>query len=320
MRSPAVAALLSTVLLAPPALAEPASPDGGVDLVWNAPAGCPSRDAVLAEVRRALTGSRPRPAAARADVTILTAVRWSVHLVTNVNGAQGERAFEADSCAALASAAALIVAWTIDPLRARAPAAGAPTKVTSKESTAATSRPARSRSGFSGLVAIAAQGDLGTLPSAAPAAEATAGATFGHLRAEVSGSAWAGQDVKGSATEGTHLHLFDGTLRGCWRGLIGQSVEIDPCLGAGIVHASSEGFGESTPYRSDGWWWMARGDLLTTWALVGPVSLRVMVGVVVPLARPSIVILSSQNGEVPLHQSSSTLALRGSLGLEVNFP
>jgi hypothetical protein len=90
-----------------------------VDLIWNAPAGCPSRDAVLAEVVRILGGPPSRPLVAHADVTEMSADHFSLHLTTDVEAAQGERTLDTNSCASLAQAAALILAWTIDPTRVR---------------------------------------------------------------------------------------------------------------------------------------------------------------------------------------------------------
>jgi hypothetical protein len=331
-----VAAFLFSVLVALPARAEPApATEGSVDLVWNAPPGCPTREAVLAEVRRALTSATLRPAVTRADVSRLASERWSVHLVTNVGGVEGERSLEADSCAALVTATALIVAWTIDPLHAAQVVptppspprrlAGGPSpedfgagrSTTDRTAGASSATPSRLR--LAGVFALGGQADVGTLPRAGYAVEITVGAVGGRFRAEASGSAWAGEDVTTNASEGTHLHLFDGTIRGCWRGWVGRTIELDPCLGVGAVHASSDGFGETTPFRRDGWWSIARGDLLLSWVVVGPVALRAMVGVVVPIARPAVVILNPEGGAAPVAETSP-VALRGALGLEVKFP
>jgi hypothetical protein len=297
-----------------------------VDLTWNAPEGCPSRDAVLAEVSRNLTGVRPRAAVAHAHVTRLAPQRWSVHLVTDVDDTPGERSFEADSCAALAGATALIVAWTMDPRRALGSApepaalrATPPVEPSPMDTADAYSPPASTNTGLSGVVAMTAQSDVGTLPNAAWAAEITAGAILGRLRVEASGSMWSDQDATRNAVEGAHLHLMDGALRGCWRATVGRSLEIDPCVGAGLAHLSSEGFGETAPYRRDAWWSMVQGGLLGTWAIVGPVALRALVGVAVPLARPAIVIQDSTGGTIPLHQPSAA-ALQAALGVELHFP
>jgi hypothetical protein len=79
------------------------------------------------------------------------------------------------------------------------------------------------------------------------------------------------------------------------------------------------GFGETQTYQRDTWWWMARGDLLASWTLLGPFALRALLGVAVPLARPPVVILDSQGGTIQLHQPSR-VAGRAALGIEVHFP
>jgi hypothetical protein len=113
--------LLTAALLTVAAAAladEPASE--AVRLTWNAPSGCPSGDAVMGEVQRMLGGTTSHHATVQADVAEVGPAHWSVHLATNVDGAAGERSLDADSCASLASATALIVAWTVDPAKARA--------------------------------------------------------------------------------------------------------------------------------------------------------------------------------------------------------
>src|SRR5690348_13371307 len=117
MNASARAIVLTALLSAPAArAAEPAT--AALDLTWSAPAECPMRDDVMREVERILGGGAPRRARARADVMKLGAERWQVRLVTEVDGAAGERAIEASTCEQLASATALILAWVLDPSRA----------------------------------------------------------------------------------------------------------------------------------------------------------------------------------------------------------
>ena len=69
-------AALVMVLGAGSARAQPAA--AAVDLTWNAPSDCPSREGVLGEVARLLAASRslPAQATARADVTRDEQGRW----------------------------------------------------------------------------------------------------------------------------------------------------------------------------------------------------------------------------------------------------
>src|ERR1019366_5879108 len=93
MRSSATVVLAFTATMASPVLAEPVPPEGTIRLTWNAPEGCPPTEAVLADVRRNLGGSRPRSAVVPADVTMLAPERWSVHIVTFADDTPGERSF-----------------------------------------------------------------------------------------------------------------------------------------------------------------------------------------------------------------------------------
>jgi hypothetical protein len=308
----AMLALIATMSRA--AFGQPVQPTTGIDLRWNAPDGCPTREVVLAEVSHVLGGPTSRRATARADVAMLAPDRWAVHLVTDVEGSAGERSFEADSCSALASATALIVAWTVDPLRA----SSAPAPVESPRPEPIVSRPEQPGHPLSGLVAISAQGDLGSLPTVAPSGELAVGVTQDRIRVEALGSLWAVQNANRTASEGAHLQRIEAGLRGCWRAFVGSSLEADPCLGARLTQLSSQGFGETTTYQRDAWAWSLDADVLATWTLVGPLALRGMLGIAVPLTRPPVVV-DSQAGTTQLQQSA-VVAGRVALGLEVRFP
>jgi hypothetical protein len=165
--------------------------------------------------------------------------------------------------------------------------------------------------------------DLGTLPSAAPGVQVTVGALFGPVRAEVSGIYWGGQDASYDVTnEGTNIHLLEGTLHGCFRWRPVVRFEVDPCLGAGLVYATSDGFGGATTfdaYKRWSYWADALGDVLAVWRVLGPVGLRASLGGAVPLARPPFVVLLRQGSSVPLHQAN-VVSGRVTLGVEAHFP
>ena len=92
---------------------------GPVSIDWRAPSGCPDRFWVQRDVYRLLGGKdRGLGAAhlsARADVVERADGRWQVVLSTLRAGRRGKRELTAESCAAVASATALIVAMMIDP-------------------------------------------------------------------------------------------------------------------------------------------------------------------------------------------------------------
>ena len=95
-------------------------------LAWEVPAEaaerCPTTEQVDAEVQR-LLGEAASPSEAlpvRAEVTLLPAdaaapERWQLRLRVGEEGDAGERTLEGESCRAVAEAAALIVALTIEP-------------------------------------------------------------------------------------------------------------------------------------------------------------------------------------------------------------
>jgi hypothetical protein len=283
----------------------------------------------LAEVERIRAGSKSRPAVVRAEVTELAPDRWSVRLTTDVGGETGERVLEANTCAALASATALIVAWTIDPSRSNAvspeaeptshtePAAPAPSSAPVASTGAAA--PGASSKGLSVLLGASAVGDVGTLPRLAVGGNVTLGVILPSARFELSGIAWANQDATWVASEGSHLQQLEAGLRACWRWVRASGIELDPCAGVGVAHLSSNGFGETTQYQRDAWWGSAQVVLLSNLHIGGIPSLRPEVGLVVPWSRPSVILVDGQGMTIELHQPS-VIAGRAGLGLEVQFP
>jgi hypothetical protein len=316
-----------------PAVAEAAEPAVPVSLAWNAPAGCPSGDAVLADVNAILGGPTSHHAVARADVTQIAPQHWSVHVTTDVDGAQGERTLEADSCESLAKATALILAWTVDPIKARAAAAlaakPAPPAPAPEQPTPALPPPSSSSPiPVAAVVAVSGVGDTGTLQSLAGGAELALGALVGPLRFELSGDYWGRQDASTTAPNGVvgaRLQLLDAALRACFRWHLDARFELDPCAGGAFAYASSKGYSDanlasfqSQTNHAD--WGVVRGDLLAAWRLAGPFALRASVGAFVQPTTPSFYVQIGQTGtQLPLHQPSE-VAGRATLGVEAYFP
>ncbi|MGH7286071.1 MAG: hypothetical protein ACRELY_31505 [Polyangiaceae bacterium] len=326
MRTAVAIAFLSLGFLAGTARAD--SIGEAVQLSWNAPDGCPSRDAVMSDVARILGATTTHHASVRADVTELGPERWSVHLVTTVDGAPGERSLEANSCEAVASATALIVAWTVDPARARAQTAPAPAPAptpTQAPAPAPTRNPRRvgERASTSepirAVVALDGVGALGVLPSAGFAGELSLGVLAGPLRVELAGADWISEDATAPSGEGTHIHLYETALDGCYRGKLGERLELDPCAGGAIFFASSDGFGESQTFQRTSSWGSLEAELLTALRIAGPLALRGSLGLGVPLTRPPFVLLQPGGGDVALHRVSLVTA-QATIGLEARFP
>jgi hypothetical protein len=343
---------------------ESAVAGGRVRLAWSAPGGCPSEEAVLTEMQRILGGPPSRDAEAKANVERVAPRRWSEHLTTQVDGVAGERALDADSCEGLASATALILAWTIDPERARvasrstpgvpiepppppttplaapappppspelplaaapraAPAARAPTT-----DRAGVAMQAEDRARPRGVAAVEAQADVGTLPSAGFAGRFVLGALFGRARLEASFADWLQNEATASPpknSEGATLHPLEGALRGCFRWEPSRRLEVDPCLGAGLTHVTSDGFGETGkifrgPTGQATTWGNFYADVVGAFALIGPLALRASLGVSVPFARPEFDIDEPPGqAAIPLHRASPA-AGRATLGVEARFP
>src|SRR5262245_61822534 len=105
-----------------------AATDERVALIWNAPAGCPSSQAIHDDVEKSLAGSLKDVAPVAAAVSVFAPApspssdRWRASLVVHSHGKRAERQFEGESCAALASAAALIIALAAEGTDDGAPA------------------------------------------------------------------------------------------------------------------------------------------------------------------------------------------------------
>ncbi len=298
-----------------------------VSLAWNAPPGCPTGDAVLGDVNAILGGPTSHHASARADVTQLAPQHWSVHVTTDVDGAQGERTLEADSCESLAKATALILAWAVDPIKARAAVLAAQPPAPPAPETPPSKAPS-SPIPLAAVVAVSGMGDIGTLQSPAGAAEVSLGALVGPLRFELSGDFWGPQHASTTAANGVvgaQLQLLEASLRACLRWRIGARFELDPCAGGALLDASSKGYSDanlasfqSQTHHAD--WGALRADLLAGWRLVGPFALRASVGAAVQPTTPSFSVEIGQTGSrLPLHQPGE-IAGQATLGVEAHFP
>jgi hypothetical protein len=103
--------------LAPLARADPEPAAPPIDLEWDAPAECPGRETVLAQIRRVLgddgAAAAPR-VSARVSVARRDDGRWHVRIVV-LGEPEGERMLDSASCSALTGATALVLAIRIKP-------------------------------------------------------------------------------------------------------------------------------------------------------------------------------------------------------------
>lgn len=108
--------MLSLLTLAWLGVAEPA-----LTLDWRAPAGCPSRDEVVAALERVLPEHAPIPGEGRgrvhAEVEIVgQGERWQVELALTSERGLEQRSFAAERCELAAEATVLVIAVAIDPV------------------------------------------------------------------------------------------------------------------------------------------------------------------------------------------------------------
>jgi hypothetical protein len=151
----------------------------------------------------------------------------------------------------------------------------------------------------------------------------------GAARLELSGEDWWAQTVSKDVLgghDGTHLHLLEATARGCFRGALSRRFELDPCAGAGLVFAKSDGFGSSatgaafSPNSQSITWGALDGTVLAVWQLFGPFALRAAATLEVPLTRADFVVQVQPGGNDVLLHRPDVVAERATFGIEARFP
>lgn len=318
-----------------------AAPPARVAIEWTAPEGCATREDVEHRVAALLAGSStvPEGLVIRAHVAHTAAV-WSVTLETQQGARTGKREIRAESCEALADAAALVVAMSIDPdtvLQNRSaatapeptppPASPPPPPPRPRPPPPAPTGPAHRtanapdrhhqkahREPEHWAVGIAAAVDLGRLPRPAFGEEARVAALWGHLRAELGASVWVPQDARiaGHPGAGGHFRLVAGRARGCYR--FGEhALDVAGCAGADLSWISAEGLGVRTPARGNQWLVSPALGVELEWRAFGPIGLFVSADLSVPVGiRPFVI------DGVSIHRPGSVTGA-GSLGAEVHF-
>jgi hypothetical protein len=205
-----------------------------IDLRWDAPPGCPAIVDVRANIARGLpsvpTGVAPMYAAV--VVRAPDGEHWQASLELRGLDWTATRVLKGASCAAIADAAGLVIGLALTSELAARPVVVA---------AAPPAPPAPSLS--TPLVALAAAGDTGALPSATGGGALALGWRWTHARAETRGSVFAsrGGDVAAFPDTGGRLSLASLAARGC--ALWGWSVSGGPCLLAGIDRLHGAGAG-----------------------------------------------------------------------------
>ena len=300
-----------------------------VTLTWKAPAGCPGEAEVLIEAARVLdAGRRDRVAVtAHVDVEQARTSRWRGLVSLDTGDGRSHRVFEAESCAAIASAAALIIAVTAEgatsarvaeePTARWLPPAPAVPAVVER---AATARPAP-QSELS--IAAAAVMDAGIMPDGpAGGGEVSLGIglrTSGwRLRASAGGAYFPAQTtILAAGSAGGRFALLSLSLRACGLAVRGR-FEAGPCLGGELNRMSGSGVGSSALFDAEeasGWWGAALAGAVASWRLSPLMALFARGEAVLTPAEPRFVL---QPGTVVVH-SPSRAAGRAALGIELRF-
>jgi hypothetical protein len=254
-------------------------------LEWVAPAGCPSREGVLEEIDHMVGGSdASKLLIARVSITQVGPIfRGEVEL--GGPATEPARTLEADSCGAVAEAAAVVIAFAVNQdAPSLAPAAStsedsaslpsqpldggavAPTNATAERPPEPQSvrlvLPAEHRESTSPLppapreavplrwpfvVGAAFVVDTSLLPSTTYGGEITIAWRWSRLALELSGALLATQTgvLPAAPSQGARFGLWHLGARGCYAWQIGR-VAGGPCVGGGVDWIDGRGFG-STP-------------------------------------------------------------------------
>lgn len=289
-------------------------------LVWTAPAECPDRARVLAKIDRlAPASARLR---VRVDATVTRDERgYRVALVTEADGARGERSLEAATCASLADATAVIVAMMLDPANtpagssASAPIASVATSPAPAESTdgpPVPEMPAPARA-IAGLLTAGGALDSGLGPGARVGVMVGGGVTIDRLRLDVLGSSFSGRTARVEATPdaGGDVTVRSLLARGCVtpsRAIVASYA----CVVGGAAQVSASGFGVAAPSSGSATFGVVGASGFTALHLTSSVSLELGAEALVPLARPRFVL----EGVGEAHRVAPvTLGLRAGLGV-----
>jgi hypothetical protein len=298
-----------------------------VDLTWTADPSCPRGDAVVAEVERLARGAPPRELlVARAEVE--HDVSWRVRLETRSGGSVGKRQIEAESCAQLADATALILALMIDPAAGsdpRPPDSPQAPPVFEREKAAppapAFAPPAPSPSRPSprsvlGAVTVSALGDVGTLPGAAPGLGLSAGLLVSSYRVMGNLAYFPSQTASLAArpSAGGDFTLAGGALVACRTLLTLGPARGALCAGAELDALLAKGFGVRSPRDGSTRWGAFLFGALVDLDIASPVSAELRIGGAVPFGRPPF-----SFDDLGTVYRPAAVALRLALGLSAHF-
>ncbi len=290
-----------------------------VELDWNAPDAeqCPTASEVLAQVSKLVEATQPNERATvrvRADVRKLGEGRFRVELTTLVDGKKGRRVIEERSCAAMAEATVLILAWMVDPrvLDVAEPPKPAPPPPPPPKPPATPPAPRPERRGVDLVFGVGAVADLGTLPSLGVGVGLAPGVRGSWWRLQAHGELWAHQTSRVPGTDaGASFGLLSAGLDVCavpWR------VDVGFCAGPELDRLEGTGFGVDSPRTDHALWLVVGAGAIARLPVVGPLSISAGLRAVIPTRRERF----GLDGVGDVHRPAP-VAGRAFLGLEVHF-
>lgn len=316
-----------------------------VELSWEVPEGCPTREQLI-ERSEVLLG-RSFGEAGDPDLVVAARIaargeRWVLELDFDAPGDR-LRTLEGRDCEELLEAAALILATTVDPAALldefdededeaelepdpEAPAKE-PEPVEDEEPAVAAvpveeprveDPPDAEPEGLGGFVGLAGGVGFGPLPSLAGAPILALGLRRRALRVELLGGAWFSLPalVEGSPEVGARVWLGWAALRGCGVPRVGpeQRVELPLCAGLELGGMRAESFGVDQARAGTLAWLAVDAGIAVIYRFGAKLGLRLGVDGVVPLLRPGFTVA----GLGELHRAAP-VGVQGSLGVEVRF-
>jgi hypothetical protein len=328
-----------------------------IALRWTAPEGCPPAAAVEAEVTRLLGASSAAsatPLSVDATVQEEKPGRFRVRLETPGEGGPHVRELEAQSCAAIADAAALIIAMMIDPAAVAAAPAPAPAPVSAPASASAPAPapapasapapapapasasapapapasapvppripvpvPVRAASRPPFLILPRALLDIGSLPGVSFAAGAAFGVLLGAYRLEAGISYWFPRSavLSTQTASGGDIDLLAGTATACRDIPLGASrFAVSPCLGFELGRLHAAAFGVQQARDGAALWAALTAGGRFSLRATRRFGLVLGLDAAVPFVRPSFFI----TGLGDVHRPSAAVA-RLTAGVEVRF-
>jgi hypothetical protein len=296
-----------------------------LDLVWEAPDSCSTGDDVRREFERStrvLPGRSPPHLSATAHVEARDG-RWSLRLHTSRGGVEGDREIEADSCASLTRAAALVLALAYgegaepetpapsEPPALPTPAPPVPTVARAEPAGHDVSPVTPSRTRLAWSVTLDGRVAWGPVPGPAAGAATTLdvrGPWWGVSARVIS---WPGASGEPVPDLRTHFAGVGGSLSMCLLARPSHDLLFAGCGGLQASALRGTSSGATSPGDAVAPWYAAPAGVRTRVRLFDTLHLEAGFELAASLTRPTFVVsgLSAPVYEVPKVSPSGSLGL-----------